>query len=98
MLQAGLHGAEIVEGVHALGAGAEFAGRLRTAQEQDAENGDFVAIEVESFLQAVLVLGDAAVRGADGRTRIARPKSVPGGRRTRRDSWPARDSISGCRH
>ncbi len=66
MLQAGLHGAKIVEGVHALGAGAKFAGRLRTAQEQDTENGDFVAIEVEGFLEAVFVLGDAAVRGADG--------------------------------
>src|SRR3989475_12968133 len=66
VLQAGLHGAEIVEGVHPLGARAEFAGRLGAAQEQDTENGDFVAIEVEGFLQAVLVLGDAAVRGADG--------------------------------
>src|SRR5882672_6287378 len=66
MLQAGLYGAEIVERMHAFGAGAEFAGRLRAAQEQDAENGDFVAIEVEGFLQAVFVLGDAAVRGADG--------------------------------
>ena len=66
MLQAGLHGAEIVERMHAFGAGAELAGRLRAAQEQDAENGDFVAIEVEGILEAVLVLGDAAVRGADG--------------------------------
>ncbi len=66
VLQAGLHGAEIVEGVHAFGARAEFAGRLGAAQEQDTENGDFVAIEVEGFLQAVLVLGDATVRGADG--------------------------------
>jgi len=66
MLQAGLHGAEIVEGVHALGARAKFAGRLRTAQEQDAENGDFVAVKVEGFLEAVFILGDAAVRGANG--------------------------------
>src|SRR6267143_6031076 len=66
MLQAGLYGSEIVEGVHALGAGAELAGGLRTAQEQDTENSNFVAIEVEGFLQAVLILGDAAVRGADG--------------------------------
>ncbi len=52
--------------MHALGASAEFAGRLRAAQQQDAEDGDFVAIEIESFLEAVFVLGDAAVRSADG--------------------------------
>src|SRR5207249_10354938 len=52
--------------MHALGAGAKLAGSLRAAQEQDAENGDLVAIEVEGFLEAMLVLGDAAVRGADG--------------------------------
>ena len=66
VLQAGLHGVEIVERMHAFGARAKFAGSLRTAQEQNAEDGDFVAIEIESFLEAMLVLGDAAVRGADG--------------------------------
>src|ERR1700720_2006701 len=34
VLQAGLHGTEVVERVHALGTGAEFAWGLRTAQEQ----------------------------------------------------------------
>jgi len=52
--------------MHAFGAGAKFAGSLRAAQEQNAEDRDFVAIEVESFLEAVFVLGDAAVRSADG--------------------------------
>src|SRR5205814_6072281 len=66
VLQTGLHGAEVVERVHAFGAGAKLAGRLRTAKEQDAKDGDFVAIEIEGFLEAVFVLGDAAVRGADG--------------------------------
>jgi len=66
VLQAGLHGAEIVEGMHTLAARAEFAGGLRAAQEQDAEDGNFVAVEVKGFLEAMLVLGDAAVRGADG--------------------------------
>jgi hypothetical protein len=32
MLQAGLHGGQIVERVHALGAGAKFAGSLRAAE------------------------------------------------------------------
>jgi hypothetical protein len=65
VLQAGLYGAEIFKMVQALGAGAEFAGRLRTAQEQDGEDGDFMAVEVEGFLETVFVLGDTAVRGAD---------------------------------
>jgi hypothetical protein len=64
VLQAGVHGAEIIEGMQALGAGAEFAGRLRAAQEQDTEEGDFMAIEVEGFLEPVFVLGDTAVRSA----------------------------------
>src|SRR5882724_1304683 len=83
VLQAGVHGAEIVEGVHTLGAGPEFAGRLRTAQEQDAENGDFVAIEVEGFLEAVFVLGDAAIRGTDGADEgltVQRMQRLPDGR------------------
>ena len=66
VLQAGLHGAEVVKMVQAFGAAAEFARRLGAAQEQNREDGNFVAIEVESFLEAVLVLGHAAVRGADG--------------------------------
>jgi len=60
-LQGGLHGVEILEVVHALGAGADFAGGLRATQEQDAKDGDFVAMEIESFIEAVLVFGDAAV-------------------------------------
>ncbi len=66
MLQAGLHGAQVVEGMHALGARAKFAGSLRSAQQQDAKNGDLVTIEIECLLEPMLVLGDAAVRGADG--------------------------------
>src|SRR6266702_6488023 len=66
VLQAGLHGAEVVERMHAFGAGAEFAGSLRAAQQQNAEDSDLVAIKVERFLEAVFVFGDAAVRSADG--------------------------------
>ncbi len=65
VLQAGLHRAQVVERMHALGAGAKFARRLRAAQQQDAEDGNLVTIEVEGFLEAVLILGDAAVRSAD---------------------------------
>jgi len=66
VLQTGLHGAEVVERMHAFGAGAELAGCLRAAQQQNAEDGDLVTIKVEGFLKAMLVLGDAAVRGTDG--------------------------------
>jgi hypothetical protein len=64
-LEDGLDVAKLVEFIHALGAGAEFAGGLRAAQEKDADYGDFAAGEVEDFLDAVLVLGNAGV-SADG--------------------------------
>ena len=71
-LEGGLHAVEILEVVHALGAGAEFAGGLRAAQEQDAEDGDFVSMEIESFVEAVLVFGDAIVAaGGAGESLIA---------------------------
>ena len=57
---------ERFEVVHAVGAAAEFAGSLRSAEKQDADDGDFAAVEVEDFLQAVFELGDAAVGAAGG--------------------------------
>ncbi|SRR5713226_3136539 len=66
VLQTGLHSAQVVEGMHAFGASAQLAGRLRATQQQDAENGDLVTIEIEGFLETVFVLGHAAVRSADG--------------------------------
>ena len=39
---------ESVEVVHAFGAAAEFAGSLRTAQQERAEDGDFAAVEVKA--------------------------------------------------
>jgi hypothetical protein len=56
-------GGEIVELVEAVGAGAELAGRLRTAEKQDAEESDLVAMKIVDVLKAVLELGDAAVGG-----------------------------------
>ncbi len=60
-------GDNVVEGfevIHAVGAAAEFAGSLRAAEEEHADDGDFAAVEVEDFLQAVFVFGDAAVGAA----------------------------------
>ncbi len=54
--------------MHTLGAAPQLARGLRAAEQQLAKNGGFAAVEVESFLQPMLVLGDATVRGAD-RTR-----------------------------
>lgn len=65
-LQGGLDVVESFEVVHALGASAELARGLRTAQEEDAEDSGFGAGEVEYFLRAVLVLGDAAIGAAGG--------------------------------
>ena len=69
MSQAVERGDYVVEGfevVHAVGAAAEFAGSLRSAEQQDADDGDFAAVEVEDFLQAVFELCDAAVGAAGG--------------------------------
>jgi len=54
------------EAVHAFGAAAEFAGSLRAAEKEHAEQGDLAAIEIENFLQAMFVLGDAAIGSAGG--------------------------------
>src|ERR1700678_1820719 len=62
-------GDDIVEGfeaVHAFGAAAEFPRGLRAAQQEHAEDGDLAAVEVKDFLQAVLVLGNAAIGAAGG--------------------------------
>ena len=59
-----MDGGEVVEGVEAVGAAAEFAGGLRAAEHEEAEDGGLVAAEVEDGADAVLVLGDAGV--ADG--------------------------------
>jgi hypothetical protein len=59
--QCGLDGGEIVEGVEAVGATAEFAWCLRAAEQEEAEDGGLVAPQVEDGADAVLVLGDAGV-------------------------------------
>jgi hypothetical protein len=68
--QGGVDGGEVVELVEALGAGAEFAGSLRAAEKENAEERDFVAVEVEGFREAMLVLGDAAVGGGGARQAV----------------------------
>ena len=62
-IEGGVNGGEIVELIEAIGAGAEFAGSLRAAEKEHAEQGDFVAVEIEDFREAVFELGDAAVGG-----------------------------------
>ena len=57
---------EGVEVVHAVGAAAKFSGSLRAAEEEDANDSGFAAVEVEDFLQAVFELGDAAVGSTGG--------------------------------
>src|SRR5438045_8820868 len=64
MLQAGLHGTQVVELVHAFSTATKLAGRLRAAQQQDTKDSDLMAIEVEGFLEAALVLRHLAVCAA----------------------------------
>ena len=58
---------ESFEAVHAFGAGAQFAGSLRAAEEKHAQDSDLASVEIENFLQTMFILSDAAV-GAAGRT------------------------------
>ncbi len=62
-VERGVDGVQVFERIKPIGAGAKFAGRLRAAEEQDADQGGFVAMEVEDVGEAMLVFGDAAVGG-----------------------------------
>src|SRR5581483_6754597 len=63
-LQGGLHLVEVFEAVHAFGAPAQLAGRLRSPKQEHAEDGDLAAGEVVNLLQTVLVFGYATVSSA----------------------------------
>jgi len=65
-IESGDNVVESFEVVHAVGAAAEFAGGLWTAEKKHTDDCDLAAVEVEDLLQAVLELSDAAV-GAAGR-------------------------------
>src|SRR6266404_694584 len=52
--------------MHTLGAAAQLTGSLRAAEQQVTNYSGFAAVEIEPFLKAMLVLGDAAIRRADG--------------------------------
>src|SRR4029077_20112863 len=69
-IERGDHVVEGFEVIHAIRAAAEFAGSLWSAEQEGAYDCDFAAIEVENLLQAMIILGAAAVR-ATGRNREA---------------------------
>ena len=62
-IEGGMDGVQVVERVHALGARSEFAWRLGATEEQDADQGGLVAMEIEDVGEAMLVFCDAAVGG-----------------------------------
>jgi hypothetical protein len=57
---------EFVEAEDALGAAAKLAGGLRTAEQERAEDSGLASGKVEDFLEALLILGNAAVCVARG--------------------------------
>jgi hypothetical protein len=59
-LESGLNGGQIIEGVKAVGAAAEFAGGLRTAKHKEAEDSSLVAAKIEDGADAMFVLGDSS--------------------------------------
>lgn len=58
-----MDGGQVVELVETVGTSAKLAGSLRPTKKENAEEGDFVAVEVEDFGEAMFELGDAAVGG-----------------------------------
>ncbi len=71
-IEGGVDRGEIIECIKAVGPGAKFARSLRAAEKENAEEGDFVAVEVEDFGEAMFELGDAAVgSGGAGQALLA---------------------------
>jgi len=60
-VERGVNRGKIVKLIEAISAGPKFAGSLRTAEKQDAEQSDLVAVKIEDVREAVFELGDAAV-------------------------------------
>jgi hypothetical protein len=58
-LESGLNGGQIIEGVKTVGAAAEFAGGLGTAEHEEAEDRSLVAAKIEDCADPMLILGDA---------------------------------------
>jgi hypothetical protein len=65
-MEDGEHVFEFVEAEDALGAAAELAWSLRSAEQEHADDSGLAAGEIEDFLEEVLVFGDAAVGVARG--------------------------------
>jgi hypothetical protein len=72
-VEGGVDGVQVVEGIQALGASSQFAGSLRAAEEQNADQGDFVAMEIEDVSEAMLEFGDATIgRGRTGEALVGK--------------------------
>ena len=69
-MQGGMHRFEVLEGVHSLGAGAKLAWRLRPAQQQGAEHGNLMAVEIVKFVEPVLEFGDPGIAGGGADERL----------------------------
>src|SRR6266496_6173923 len=66
LLQSRLHVVERFKAIHSISAAAKLAGRLRPSQQKNADNSRFPPIEIEDFLQPVLVFRNAAISPARG--------------------------------
>ena len=68
-VERGMDGIEVVERIHALGAGSQFAWSLRSAEEENAHQGDFMAMKINKIGEAMLKFGYATVgRGGASET------------------------------
>ena len=69
-LESRLDRCEVVEGVEAVGAAAEFARSLRAAEHQETEDGGFVSAKIEDRADAVLVFGDAGISDSGDQSQV----------------------------
>src|SRR5271165_7451213 len=56
-----MHRLKILKFVQAFGASAQLAGRLRSAKQEDAKDGNFVAMKIVEFVHPVLVFRYAGI-------------------------------------
>jgi hypothetical protein len=59
-LESGLNGGQVIEGVKTVGAAAEFAGGLRTAEHKEAEDSSLVAAKIEDGADPMFIFGNAS--------------------------------------
>src|ERR1700679_1145519 len=62
-VERGMNTIQIVERIEAFGSRAQFAGGLRAAEQEDADQGDLVPVKIENVGEAMFELRNPGVGG-----------------------------------